>query len=362
MSPSSEAVFVDGERAGQDAGCGRVAPAPAPAGLPCQNSNNSNQPRYRLKPVPNQPGFYTDRSKKRFWDQRDEQDPDTLHRFGMPTGAEARSAFHLRLNVAAFIEHWGRSRCLFFTVTDEDNLHPTQFARRWNSFLVRNGAWIVSYIRVLEPQRQGRPHYHILVAVLWDTKPDAFDWQAFAECQQERRSNGPTALFRELRNRYRASAAPELVAMWKLLRKVLPRYGLGRSELLPIRKGKEALSEYIGKYLEAGLIIRKHSWKGCRRVEFDRRNKTGWLACTRVFAWHSPGAIAWRKRVGEIGRAVGVADIGDIRRKLGPKWAYHLRESIALASDADWADFLLALAGNSLGLRHTPAAIGMSAP
>jgi len=341
------------EMAGRDAGCGREAPAPATAGLPCQNSNNSNKPRYRLRPVLNQPGVYTDRSKKRLWDQRDD---DTLHRFGVPTGAEARSAFHLRLNVAAFIEHCGRSHCLFFTVTDEDNLHPTQFARRWNSFLVRNGAWIESYIRVLEPQKQGRPHYHILVAVLWDTKPDAFDWQAFAECQQERRANGPTALFRELRNRYRASAAPELVAMWKFLRKVLPRYGLGRAELLPIRKGKEAISEYIGKYLEAGLIIRKHSWKGCRRVEFDRRNKIGWLACTRVFAWHSPGAVAWRARIGEIGRALGVTDMEGIRRKLGSKWAYHLRESIALATAEQWSELLSVLAIGGLRLSYQPAA------
>ena len=321
--------------AGQAAGCSREAAAPAPAGLPCQNSNNSNKtrPRYRLLQVPHAPNLYTDREKKHVWDKHDE---DTLHRIGMPTGAEARSAFHLRLNVAAFIEHWGRSHCLFFTVTDEANLHPTQFARRWNSFLVRNGAWIVSFIRVLEPQKQGRPHYHILAAVQWDTKPDAFDWQAFSECQQERRTNGHTVLFRELRNRYRASAAPELVAMWKLLRKVLPRYGLGRAELLPIRKGREAISEYIGKYLEAGLVIRKHSWKGCRRVEFDRRNKIGWLTCTRIFAWHSPGAVAWRARVSELGSALGVLDMDGIRMKLGPKWAYRLRESITLSSTEDW--------------------------
>jgi len=330
------------------AGCGRVAAAPAPAGLPCQNSNNSNKPkpRYRLRQVPHAPNLYTDRDKKHVWDKQDE---DTLHRIGVPTGAEARSAFHLRLNVAAFIEHWGRSHCLFFTVTDEANLHPTQFARRWNSFLVRNGSWIVSFIRVLEPQKQGRPHYHILAAVEWDTKPDTFDWQAFAECQQERRFNGHTALFRELRNRYRASAAPELVAMWKLLRKVLPRYGLGRAELLPIRKGKEAISEYIGKYLEAGLIIRKHSWKGCRRVEFDRRNKIGWLACTRVFAWHSLGAIAWRKRVGELGAALGTADLDGIKRKLGSKWAYRIRESITLSTEEDWRLLLSVIAHQHLG-------------
>jgi hypothetical protein len=107
---------------------------------------------------------------------------------------------------------------------------------------------------------------------------------------------------------------------------LLPRYGLGRAELLPLRKGKEAISEYVGKYLEAGLIFRKHSWKGCRRVEFDRRAKFAWLACTRVFAWHSLGAKAWRKRVGELGAALGVDDMAGIRRKLGSKWAYRLRQ------------------------------------
>ncbi|WP_069961034.1 rolling circle replication-associated protein [Lacunisphaera limnophila] len=240
------------------------------------------------------------------------------------------------MNVAAFIQHWGRNHCLFFTVTDEDNLHPAQFARRWNNYLRRHGTWIVSFIRVLEPQRRGNPHYHLLVAVEWDTLPDAFDWSAFAECQQERRINGTTSLFRQLRLRYRTSAAPQLIAMWQLLRKVLPRYGLGRAELLPIRKGKEAISEYIGKYLEAGLTIRKHSWKGSRRVEFDRRNKIGWLACTRVFAWHSPKATTWRTRVGELGKALGVVDMDGIRRRLGPKWAYRLRESITMDSDEEW--------------------------
>ena len=355
-SPDGDAVAAlhDGPQrdlAEREAGCGRVAPAPAPAGLPCQNSNNSDKPRrrYRLNRVPHAPNFYTDKNKKHAWDQRDDDDPDTLYRLGEPTGAEARSAFHLRLNVASFIEHFGRSHCLFFTVTDEDNLHPTKFARRWNNYLRRHGAWIVSFIRVLEPQRRGNPHYHVLVAVEWDTRPDAFDWQAFAECQQERKMNGYTALFNVLRARYRASAAPQLVALWKIHRKVLPRYGLGRAELLPIRKGKEAISEYIGKYLEAGLVIRKHSWKGCRRVEFDRRNKVRWLACTRVFAWHSPGAVAWRKRVGELGNALGVVDSSGIRKHFGPKWAYRLQESIALSTDGEWRQFLAAVTLRMIG-------------
>ena len=46
-----------GERA---AGCARAAGAPAAAALPCQNSNNSNQPakRYRLQSIPGSNGLF----------------------------------------------------------------------------------------------------------------------------------------------------------------------------------------------------------------------------------------------------------------------------------------------------------------
>ncbi len=327
-----------GPRGAPDAAA--LAAAPAPAGLPCQNSNNSNRTtkRYRLKRVQGSSDFFTSRDcPNAVWRQLDE---DTLSRWGMPSGAEAKAAFHLRLNVAAFVSYWGRNHCLFFTITDEANEHPAQFARRWNSFRVRGGSWILSYIRVLEPQKSGRPHYHLLVAVAWDTRPDAFDWEAFDLCQRERRERGTTPHFRELRRRYKESAAPELVLLWSLLRKALPRYGLGRAELLPLRKGKEAISEYVGKYLEAGLTFRKHSWKGCRRVEFDRRAKVEWLSCTRVFAWHSAGAQAWRKRVGELGRSLGVSDMVGISRKLGRRWAYRLKEVITLGEEEEWQSLL----------------------
>lgn len=217
---------------------GAARSAARPAALPCQNSNNSNNTgkRYRLKRIRGEEGLYTSKdNRKAIWE---EVDSDTIKRMGLPSSAEAKSAFHLRHNVSSFVQHWGRNHCLFFTITDEANLHPTQFARRWNSLMVRNGSWIRSYIRVLEPQKQGRPHYHLLIAVEWDTQPDRFDWESFDGCQAERRINGPTSVFRELRARYKASAAPELVLMWSMLRKVLPRYGLGRAELLPLRKGK----------------------------------------------------------------------------------------------------------------------------
>jgi hypothetical protein len=281
-------------------------------------------------------------------------DGDTIERWGKPSSAEVKAAFHLRLNVGSFVEHWGRNHCLFFTITDMAGLHPSQFARRWNAYMVRGGNWIRSYIRVLEPQKSGRPHYHLLVAVEWDTCPDLFNWDAFDECDKERRTNGRSQLFRELRERYKASAAPELVSLWSILRKVLPRYGLGRAELLPLRKGKEAISEYVGKYLEAGLVLRRHSWKGSRRIEFDRRAKDAWIICSRVFSWNSPGAKAWRERVGQIAGALRVLDMEGIRRRLGSRWAYHLREIITLSDEQEWGNFLSTISTLAINFTHNP--------
>ena len=67
-----------------------------------------------------------------------------------------------------------------------------------------------------------------------------------------------------------------------------------------------------------------------------RRAKHEWLACSRVFAWVLEGAIAWRKRVGEVGAVLGVEDTDGIKRKLGPKWAYRLRDAITSACEEDW--------------------------
>jgi hypothetical protein len=62
----------------------------------------------------------------------------------------------------------------------------------------------------LEPQKNGRPHYHNLAAVEFDTCPDQFDWEAFAgSCEAYAQKDW--ARFRTLRARYVASACPELV-------------------------------------------------------------------------------------------------------------------------------------------------------
>ena len=312
------------------------APTP-PAPLPCQNRNNSTGGAYLFeRDLRTTLGGFRG-SDGRTWANVGEG--QFLRCFDGPSSAERKAAFALRLNVEAFVQKWGREHCAFWTLTDAERCHPAEFARRWNSFLAHHGDWILAFIRVLEPQLRKAPHYHLVTAVRWDLRPDTFDWEAFLGAQ-EARCDRNFERAAELTRKYALSTVPETRALWRRLRTVLPRYGLGRSEFCPMRKEVGAVVQYVGKYLEAGLKIRVQGWKGTRRIETDRRTSPEWKKCSRRFSWNSEGARRWRARVGELGLAVGAADIGDLKGRLWKRWAYHLRGYITVSTDEEWAEFL----------------------
>jgi hypothetical protein len=271
-------------------------------------------------------------------------------------GADLKRAFILRHHVGAFVRHWGRNHVLFFTTTDAEGVGPKVYARRWNSLLAHESKWIRGFLRVLEPQKNGRPHFHNLVAVPWDTQPDAFDWVAFEEAQKAFHAKD-WVTFRTNRVRYVASAASELRALWAWSRRVMPRYGLGRSEILPVRK-EGAIDEYLGKYLDKGIGVRVDDWKGVRRFESDRRTSKEWKRCGTKFSWVGwrldketgvavpTGAFFWRQRLAQLAEAVGLGDCGDPSKftpLLGRHWAHRLRGVIATGSEADWQAVLAVL-------------------
>lgn len=76
-----------------------------------------------------------------------------------------------------------------------------------------------------------------------------------------------------------------------------------------------------------------------------------WLHCVRLLS-KGPASLAvlWRARVAEIGAVLGVQDTDGIKRKLGPKWAYRFRDTIASAYEEDWQLLLHGL-GPNLGVR-----------
>lgn len=111
-------------------------------------------------------------------------------------------------------------------------------------------------------------------------------------------STVPSGLAEHVGKLYVDSSTPETVAFWRGLRKAC---GLGRSEFVPVRK-VGAITEYVGKYLEAEIRIRVNGWKGARRVETDRPivapPNSG--DCNPAFSRghhrrHANGACAWER-------------------------------------------------------------------
>ena len=330
----------------QEKGAGTPPDAPrsgAPGGaspLPCQNRNNSTKDGYKSTPCAGNESF-SQSPDGRVWQ---ENEHGVLKGFEL-SGPERKSAFQLRGNLDSFVEVWGHKHCAFWTLTDLEGITPRQFARRWNSLIAHHGEWIRAFVRVLEPQGNGNPHYHLIVSVPWDMQPERFDWEAFlgaakqpGESRTSFRERQRTPDWRALRKRYVESSAPETVALWKRLRTHLVAYGLGRSEFVPVRK-VGAITEYVGAYLEAGIKIRIHGWKGARRVETDRRTSHLWKTHGRQFSWISPGARSWRKRVGEIAAMIGVNSLDGIKENLGSRWAYWVRGYVT-ASDDEWREML----------------------
>jgi hypothetical protein len=288
------------------------------------------------------PGEYVDRDGCG-WALQD--DAETWKRLGGISGAESKRLFSLKLNVEAFAEYWDPARCGFLTLTAQDAaMTPAEFARRWDA-IRRTGArtrglsWVRSYIRVLEPQGRGAPHWHLLVACSFDLGPGSFNWQAL-DGAQEARKRGDLVEARQLTRAYASSATAELRQAWADLRDACDRHGLGRSELLPFRKEAGAVAQYLGKYLAAGLSYRRDAWKGARRVECDRTEARSWRRCGSSFAWVSPGAKAWRSRVGELACACNVDTMQGLSRKLGERWVWAVRANLLTLTEGEWREAL----------------------
>lgn len=354
------------------AGCGPEARAGWPAGgssaLPCHNSNNSPQmgakeatkSAYKLRPtwagiegkseVKKQvTGTEGERcgfdSEGRVWQ---EVEGGTLLCTDGLSASDAKRAYALRVNVEGFTKFYRHECCGFLTLTAKKDMHPKDFAKIWDDMRKTGRGhkglpWLRSYVRVLEPQLRGAPHWHLCVATPYDLKPAAFDWDAYQGARKAW-ALGNREVHRKLTKQYARSATPELRTIWRELREACDRYGLGRSEMLPYRKEAGAVAQYVGGYLETGLQFRRDEWKGVRRVEYDRTESRQWKRCSSSFAWVSPGAAAWRKRVGELAAAIGAENEKGISIRLGRRWAYQWRTAIVTASEEEWREMIAFLA------------------
>lgn len=227
-------------------------------------------------------------------------------------GSAKRTAHALQLNVTAMVERHGLERVGFLTLTFADHvLDPHEAQRRMNSLTThvlrpRYG----SVIRVLERQKSGRIHYHLLVNVGVDIRTGC-DFTSFAQGD------------------YR-SAPRALRGEWAFWRATAKAYGFGRTELLPVRSTSTAIGKYVGKYIAKHLGQREGRDRRVRLVSY-----VGTRVASTRFAWAGGPAALWRLKlaafVGMLHQAgaLGSPTLAAMRLKFGPRWAHHWRDQIA---------------------------------
>ncbi|CNI93531.1 Uncharacterised protein [Yersinia intermedia] len=210
-----------------------------------------------------------------------------------------------------FVDTYGLSNVGFLTLTFRDHVtDPKEAQKRFHSLKTHILATRYrAYIRVMEPMKSGRIHYHLLVALDSDIRT-GFDFVA-------------------VKNQDYSTANKAIRAEWSFWRKTAPKYRFGRTELMPVRSNSEGIGRYVGKYISKGIESRTEQFKGTRLVEYSRKAK---IASTR-FQFVTEGSAEWRRKL-----AIFVHYIADntgcepsfegLRRVLGARWSYHWREFI----------------------------------
>jgi len=210
-------------------------------------------------------------------------------------------------------ERYGLEKLGFLTLTFRDNLQDLREAqRRFNS--LNTGILRGRYARAIgcwERQNRGAVHFHLVVTLATDIRT-GFDFSAI-----ERRD-------------YR-SASPDLRSEWAFWRETAPRYGFGRTELLPIRSTAEGIARYVGSYVSAHVRQRGDGDKGARVVRF-LGFKAGDRQFGARFAWNTTNGWMWRTKVRLFAESCGVHDMEKLTALFGPRWAYMLQPAILATS------------------------------
>ena len=215
------------------------------------------------------------------------------------SGYRSKVAFRVRGAVAALVAG-GPERVGFLTLTFPEDVEPEEASRRLHHLsrrvLPRIGD---EWLWVRERTKAGRLHYHLLIRTHWDIRT-GFD-------------------FGQVKRGCYVTACPELRKVWRFLRRVLPRYGFGRHQLLPVRD-KSAVGRYVGKYITKS-----------ERAACDKGQRL--CGMTRAISSAAPSVrISWVKgRAWVFRRVVGYLEclfrgrygVGEALPRLwGAKWAW----------------------------------------
>lgn len=232
-------------------------------------------------------------------------------------GSHRRMAFVLVHEIKALAAIFGIERLGFLTLTFADHVTDLGEAQRRFHSLETNvikGRYRRA-VGVWERQKSGRVHFHLLVVLDADIRSGA-DFEEFAKG----------------RGHY-GSANSALRSEWAFWRLTAPKYGFGRTELLPVKSTAEGIAAYVGKYVSKHIAERTAADLGARVIRFIGYGPGDRRASARM-GWANDRAWLWRHKLACFAKQQLVDSTDDLAEAFGPRWCYKLQEVI-LATPLD---------------------------
>jgi hypothetical protein len=157
----------------------------------------------------------------------------------------------LQIEIDGAVRKYGENHVGMLTLGCPDEVHEMdEFQRRYNSLMTHFlRERFIQTAAVVQRYKHGI-HAHLAVVTDWDMRG---------------RLN-----FKALKRRDYRSAPQRLRQEWKLLREVLPGYGFGRHELLPMYGDSSGLGRYLARYLVRELGTRRRGDKRHKLVRYSQ--------------------------------------------------------------------------------------------
>lgn len=234
-----------------------------------------------------------------------EGEEKALEKINVLCGNHKRTAIALAENIQYLAEKYGLERLGFLTLTFADKVTSlVEAQKRYRSLRAhvlqpRYG----DVIRVIERQKSGRIHYHLVIVMPEDIRTGV-NFQDLAQ------------------GRYR-SAGPALRAEWAFWRNTAPKYRFGRTELLPVKSTVEGIKRYVGKYISKHIECRPEEDKGARLVEYTK----GARSWSTRFGFNTVGGRLWREKCAELAKAIKLGE-ADFSKRLGRRWCFKAEKII----------------------------------
>jgi hypothetical protein len=175
-------------------------------------------------------------------------------------------------------------------------------------------------IVVTERHKSGAIHFHILGVL--SGRPDIRTGVNFEAIKRRDYRTAPAALRK----------------LWEKLRDVLPGYGFGRHELMPVYKNGQAVASYVAKYIEKNV---------CNRLKEDAHKKLvryiGWekrQLKPNEFGWATPRAVAWRGKARQRAALANIFEPEQAYEAMGHSWAFQLSTLWQCLTEDDCLPFL----------------------